>query len=131
LTVRYNVYIKKILTSADSGIKLRQKIKETGWHPKKGRKDMAPKIHLIDKYDAKDIREWANTQQCGREIGSCMVDEFEREVMATGRCRCRQCGEKIKKGEIAIPFFASFTDGSYNSWTATRGYIHKNDCSNT
>lgn len=43
---------------------------------------------------------------------------------ATGRARCRVCGEKIAKGDDDLVFFASFTDGSYNSWTAIECHAH-------
>jgi hypothetical protein len=49
----------------------------------------------------------------------------ERGV-ATGRARCRLCGEKIAKGEPEWLFFASFTDGgSYNQWTAVECHAHE------
>lgn len=43
---------------------------------------------------------------------------------ATGRAKCRLCGEKIAKGEQCIRFFFSLTDGTYNAWTAIEGKAH-------
>lgn len=44
---------------------------------------------------------------------------------ATGRARCRICGEKIEKGLLVIKFTASFTDGgSHNEWTAVDCQVH-------
>jgi len=48
------------------------------------------------------------------------------EKTATGRARCRICGEKIIKGEKEITFFFSLTDGgTYNPWTAIEGHAHR------
>lgn len=46
-------------------------------------------------------------------------------VVATGRATCRQCGQKITKGEPAIkgPW-----DAEGNSWTARDVQIHFNEC---
>jgi len=46
--------------------------------------------------------------------------------IATGRAKCRICGEKIVKGDDDVQFAHSFTDGgSYNSWTAVDCHAHK------
>lgn len=51
------------------------------------------------------------------------------KVVASGRARCRVCGNKIVKGDHAYEFFASFTDGgSYNSWTSVTCFAHVSCC---
>jgi len=53
------------------------------------------------------------------------TNSFELHT-ATGRARCRICGEKIAKGENDVQFYASFTDGgSYNPWTAVLCHAHR------
>lgn len=46
------------------------------------------------------------------------------KVFASGRARCRICGEKITKGKQEIKFFFSNADGSYNSWMSIEGHVH-------
>lgn len=80
-------------------------------------------MHLIDRWEAEGIREAALD-------GSDYWDELpyiETDV-ATGRATCRECGKKIKKGDRVVRFPYSFTDGSYNSFTAYDCYIHLDDC---
>ena len=83
---------------------------------------------LMEKYECEDVREWAHSERIGTQIGCTQVDDSERSVVATGRATCRQCGKKIVRGEKAVPFFVSFTDGSYNPWTSMRAFIHFDDC---
>ena len=47
------------------------------------------------------------------------------EHIATGRARCRICGEKIAKGEIDVQFFASLSRAYYDSYTSTLCHAHK------
>jgi hypothetical protein len=60
-------------------------------------------------------------------IDSCEINESPdiELAWATGRARCRVCGEKIGKGEEEYKFFFSVSDGSYNPWTAIQGHAHK------
>lgn len=44
---------------------------------------------------------------------------------ATGRARCRICGEKIAKGETEWKFYHNFQDGSYSAWTAVECHAHE------
>ncbi len=44
---------------------------------------------------------------------------------ATGRARCRVCGEKIAKAETEWRFAHSFSDAQYNSWTAVECHAHE------
>lgn len=44
---------------------------------------------------------------------------------ATGRAKCRVCAQQISKGSPEWVFPFSFTDGSYNSWTAVECHAHK------
>lgn len=43
---------------------------------------------------------------------------------ATGRAKCRICGEKIEKGSHDVLFFHSLTEASYNSWNASECHAH-------
>lgn len=43
-------------------------------------------------------------------------------ITATGRARCRSCGEKITKGQQALKFFYDFS--ACGSWTAIEVQIH-------
>ena len=47
-------------------------------------------------------------------------------VDGTGRARCRQCGERIRKGERAIKGYYDFN--GCGSWTAVTVQIHLHDC---
>lgn len=46
---------------------------------------------------------------------------------ATGRARCRCCGETIAKGEAAFVGWFDFT-GNYGSWTSQRIWLHEHAC---
>lgn len=59
------------------------------------------------------------------------VDQFEIVesptawiVDASGRARCRICGEKIAKGRQAAVFYASLNEESYNPWAPTKCHAH-------
>ena len=47
-------------------------------------------------------------------------------VHASGRARCRCCGEKIKRGAEAIQFRYDF--GGCGSFTGILAYVHKESC---
>lgn len=82
------------------------------------------KFFLIDKWDINSIREDAAK---GNNLSVHMP--YLEKGIATGRARCRSCGEKIVKGEPEIKFPYAFTDGgSYNSWTAVECHIHGTEC---
>lgn len=51
--------------------------------------------------------------------------DIER-VIATGRARCRSCGNKIIKGSPEIRFYWDFR--GCGSWTAVECHIHQEDC---
>jgi hypothetical protein len=90
-------------------------------------------INLIAKDLATDLRAWSNNPtSCGQEIGTAMTCDREKFIQASGRATCRECGKRIEPMTEAIPFYVSFTDGSYNSWTATKAYIHRHpqECGN-
>lgn len=83
-------------------------------------------VNLISKSLAQDLRTWSSDPtSCGQEIGIAMTCDGEKSIMASGRATCRECGKRIEGMTEAIPFYVSFTDGSYNSWTATKAYIHR------
>ncbi|WP_152597923.1 hypothetical protein [Novilysobacter arseniciresistens] len=69
-------------------------------------------------------RYWAETFRNGgmNEQGN----GFETGI-ATGRARCRCCGEFITKGEEALVGWFDFT-GNYGSWTSQRIWLHPHDC---
>ena len=48
-------------------------------------------------------------------------------VQSSGRPRCRQCGEKIAKGSLAIKGCYDFA-GQCNPWTMVDVYIHHREC---
>lgn len=62
----------------------------------------------------------------GRMAG---IGEVERKI-ATGRSRCRVCGERIKKGEFLLATHYDFYGGGLEGdpWTGTEIHIHINDC---
>ena len=47
-------------------------------------------------------------------------------VVSSGRSSCRQCGEKISKGESAIGGMYDFAQGG--AFTTTEVHIHLRDC---
>lgn len=75
----------------------------------------------IDKSECNDIKK---DYLAGRNWSGELP--YIEAAIGTGRASCRQCGNKIKKGEKAIKFPYSFTDGSYNAWTAVTCQIHVN-----
>ena len=80
--------------------------------------------HRIEFRECQYIRKDA---QAGRSFsGELPYIEIKE---SSGRAHCRQCGNKIAKGEKSILFPYSFTDGSYNGWTAIDCQIHYDDCS--
>lgn len=48
------------------------------------------------------------------------------QATATGRARCRSCGQKIAKGAPELRFFWDFTGSG--SWTAVEVHIHRENC---
>ena len=66
-----------------------------------------------------------------------LIKEYEIESpyvelhYGTGRATCRICGQKITKGALDVRFAHSFTDGSYNPWTAVECHAHKDCVPNT
>ena len=91
-------------------------------------------IKRIERSDAKSIRDHAQFSRDhegkirGDQHGNCVTLDGFATVSASGRARCRECGDRIAKGDAAIPIYVSFSDGSYNPWTATAAYIHFADC---
>lgn len=51
---------------------------------------------------------------------------IERGLKATGRARCRCCGERIAKGADEVRFYWDFTGSG--SWTAVECHIHAAPC---
>lgn len=87
------------------------------------------KFNLLDDGDTRAI--W---QDWGKDGHGYHGDQYGQAqcygtVKATGRARCRYCGEKIAKGLDCFDLYVSFTDGGYNPWTATVGRLHmQQDC---
>ena len=51
---------------------------------------------------------------------------WAEKIVATGRARCRICGQKIIKGDSDVKFLASFDDGgSYNAWRSVTCHAHE------
>lgn len=74
-------------------------------------------VRLLQPWRATDFRNGGmNEQGNGFEAG-----------VATGRARCRACGEPIAKGEQALVGYYDFS-GNYGSWTSVRIWIHQNEC---
>lgn len=100
----------------------------------------AKKFQLVDRDDAQMV--WERLAKyldfCKRngykprnplDGDQCGIIQTCGLVFATGRARCRLCGEKIEKGIECVDLFVSFTDGSYNPWTASTGKLHlEADC---
>lgn len=72
--------------------------------------------------DAADIRAHAGKVDGGR----CSPYQPVTEHTATGRSRCRACGQKIKKGDRALEFSLDTGGGS---WTAISAFVHAGECS--
>jgi hypothetical protein len=45
--------------------------------------------------------------------------------IATGRARCRICGDKIAKGQADVQFYHSLSESTYNPWNATLCHAHQ------
>ena len=45
-------------------------------------------------------------------------------IVASGRARCRICGQKIAKGLDCWDFFHNFQDAGYSAWTAVECKAH-------
>ena len=75
----------------------------------------------VEDDEAEGLRKWSyGPSSVGSEIRRCTTFDGEAMVVASGRTHCRECGEKITRGDAAIPFAASFT--------ASRAYIHRREC---
>lgn len=81
-------------------------------------------VQLIRKFEVDEIRE---AYRAGRTAVSD-VPHVEDLPLASGRATCRCCGEKIEHGDEQLIFPYSFTDASYNSWTAVEAHVHLRDC---
>ncbi len=47
---------------------------------------------------------------------------------ASGTCRCRQCGEKIAPGELALHFGAEVTLKDVNGYWLSECWLHSESC---
>ena len=47
-------------------------------------------------------------------------------AIASGRARCRACGEKINRGDRCLSFVHDFAGSG--SWTGVQCYMHENTC---
>lgn len=76
-------------------------------------------IKLISSWKAANIREkFANN-------GSPEYGVIEEKI-GTGRATCRECGNKIAKGEKSLQFCYDFT--GCGSWTVVEVQIHLKPC---
>lgn len=69
-----------------------------------------------------EIRETAGTSG----TGPVQYGSIEHGLKATGRARCRCCGDKIAKGTDEIRFYWDFN--GCGSWTAVECHIHASPC---
>lgn len=51
---------------------------------------------------------------------------YVEKRVGTGRARCRICGEKIAKGDVATKFGATLSgEGQYNAWNQVTVQVHE------
>jgi hypothetical protein len=92
-------------------------------------------VTLIDAYDCIKTREYVKLDlerdperkrfsQSFTGNGGCGALEL---VIGTGRATCRQCGEKIAKGESAIKGCYDVSQGA-NPWLMSDVQIHLREC---
>ena len=89
------------------------------------------KFELLSRYSVEHIREHCKVwrlEHDGRKTFSSHVIEYGQPeiVTATGRARCRCCGQKIAKDETALKFFFDFN--GCGSWTAQEVQMHVSGC---
>jgi hypothetical protein len=75
--------------------------------------------HFIERWEYTKLLAGKHPQ--GAEYGG----RPEREE-ATGRARCRSCGQRIAKGAPVIRWAHDY-QGS-GSWTAIQSFVHADDC---
>ncbi len=85
----------------------------------------------INKYNVERIREACKVwrlESDGRRTFNCWAIEYGQPeiVVATGRARCRCCGQKIAKGETVLKF--SYDFHGCGSWTAQTVHMHVSGC---
>ena len=85
---------------------------------------------LMQDHDVQDIRAVARKAGGGRidEPAKVNILGCIQKVVATGRARCRGCGEKILKGEPALKFGFDLTELGWGSHTPTTCQIHYKEC---
>jgi hypothetical protein len=97
--------------------------------------DSMKQVTLIDSYDCKRTREDVTGDLAERPDRKSFSGSFHGNggcgalelVTGTGRATCRQCGEKIAKGEQAIKGCYDVSQGA-NPWLMSDVQIHLRDC---
>jgi len=81
--------------------------------------------HTIPQDIADEIRRDAKQARRGRFWTQWSTTSEGEICTATGRARCRCCGEKIAKGLVALRVFS---DRGAGTWTAVWEYLHAEGC---
>ncbi len=84
---------------------------------------------LIHQWEADDLRKLGGAIAYPRGYEADAHPGLEDHgvlKIASGRARCRSCGEKIRKGSYAIKFLHDFT--GCGSWTVVECWIHAERC---
>lgn len=85
-------------------------------------------FRTIEQYQIDRIRQALTEGQIGANTPGSLYRLYGGlwRGVATGRARCRGCGEKIRKGVPVGKFGWDFTGSG--SWTAVDCYIHADGC---
>lgn len=84
-------------------------------------------ITLLEPAAAAAVRRWVRRERARAELDEASVGIFGpvRYVEATGRARCRECGQRITRGERCVTFQLDLYLKRFGRWGhAVDAYIH-------
>ena len=87
-------------------------------------------LHTLSDKRCKEIRRYFDGEGEYHNDPDVMPEHPDEGIyvlkLASGRSRCRCCGQRIKKGDYAIHFNYDFV--GCGSWTISSCWIHAEDC---